>query len=95
MNINFVEFDQSALTILNILLAEFPKPAQIGFADLFPQEQLDLDKREAHIGVIAFLRHENYIAHETGSASSFILTSQGLALYGRDIHNHLRAKLNE
>ncbi len=95
MNINFVEFDNSALAILNTLIEVFPKPAQIGFADLFPEEQLDVTKREEHIGVIAFLRHENYIAHETGSASSFILTSHGLALFGRDINNHLRAKLNE
>ncbi len=95
MNINLVEFDNSALSILNTLVEDFPRPVQIGFADLFPEEQLDAKKRESHIGVIAFLRHENYIAHETGSASSFILTSAGLALFGRDINNHLRVKLNE
>ena len=93
MTINLKKFDESALLILNLLGSSFPTPAQIGFNDLFPAEQDDMEKRENHIGVIAFLRHENLIAHETGSASSFIITSHGLALFGEDIQHHLKFKL--
>ena len=94
MKINLEKFDQSALVILNLLADSFPMPVQIGFNDLFPSEQDDMGKRETHIGVIAFLRHENLIAHETGSASSFIISRHGLALFGEDILSHLKIKLN-
>lgn len=94
MTINFDKFDDSAVLILTVLAKEFPVPTQIGFSDLFGSDHDDIDKRAAHIGVIAFLRHENLIAHETGSASSFIITRQGLALFGDDILRHLKIKLN-
>jgi len=94
MAINLEKFDDSAILILSALAKEFPVPTQIGFSDLFGSEQDDIDKRAAHIGVIAFLRHENLIAHETGSASSFIITRHGLALFGEDILSHLKIKLN-
>jgi hypothetical protein len=93
MAVNLDKFDQSATIILKLLADNFPTPAQIGFNDLFPTEQDDMAKREMHIGVIAFLRHENLIAHETGSASSFIITCDGLALFEKDILNHLKVKL--
>ena len=94
MAINLEKFDNSAVLILSTLAEEFPVPTQIGFTDLFGSGQDDMNKRAAHIGVIAFLRHENLIAHETGSASSFIITRQGLALLGEDIIRHLKVKLN-
>jgi len=93
MTINLEKFDDSAILILSTLVKEFPVPTQIGFSDLFGKEQDDIDKRAAHIGVIAFLRHENLIAHETGSASSFIITRHGLALFGEDIFSHLKKSL--
>ena len=95
MAINLEKFDDSAILILSTLAKEFPVPTQIGFSDLFGSDQDNIDKRAAHIGVIAFLRHENFIAHETGSASSFIITRDGLALFGEDIHDHLKIKLND
>ena len=94
MTINLEKFDDSAVLILSTLAKEFPMPTQIGFSDLFGTEQDDIDKRAAHIGVIAFLRHENFITHETGSVSSFIITRDGLALFGEDIVRHLKIKLD-
>lgn len=93
MELNLTKFDPSAALILTTLAAHFPKACQIGFADLFPEEQADISKREAHIGVIALLKHENYITHEIGSAAAFILTRDGLALFGMDIEQHLKAQL--
>ncbi len=94
MTMNLEKFDDSAVLILSTLAKEFPAPTQIGFSDLFGTEHDDIDKRATHIGVIAFLKHENFIAHETGSASSFIITRDGLALFGEDIVRHLKIKLN-
>lgn len=93
MNINLEKFDLSALVILKLLADSFPMPVQIGFNELFPADQDDMAKRETHIGAIAFLRHENFIAHEASSTSSFIITRHGLALFGEDIFQHLKIKL--
>ena len=95
MDVDLTQFDDSALTILKTLAKQFPMPAEVGYHDLFPEEEGDSDKRKAHIGVLAFLRHENLIAHETGSVSSFIITRIGLALFNQDILKHLQQQLAE
>lgn len=95
MSIDFSEFNQSAVTVLKQLARHFPKATEVGFNDLFPEYEDDNEKRTAHIGVLAFLRHENLIAHEMGSSSSFIITQKGLALFNEDIFAHLKAQLND
>ena len=95
MSIDFSEFDESAVTILKQLATHFPKATEVGFNDLFPEFEDNNEKRSAHIGVLAFLRHENLIAHEIGSSSSFIITRTGLALFNQDIFKHLKSKLND
>lgn len=95
MSINFSHFDQSAVIILKILASNFPIPTEIGFNDLFPEEETSVEKRTSHLGTLAFLRHEGFIAHETGSASSFILTAKGLTLFNEDTIEHLKMLLNE
>lgn len=95
MDVDFTRFDESVQAIFTCLLANYPVASPIGFADVFPEEQADTEKREAHIGVIAYLKHENLIAHETGSASSFILTKSGLALIGKDMDSHIWDLLND
>ncbi|ALO35836.1 hypothetical protein CMT41_14740 [Colwellia sp. MT41] len=95
MNVSFIQFDESAVVILNVLAQHFPTPTEIGFNDIFPDIESDVDKRSAHIGTLAFLRHEDVIAHDVGSASSFILTRKGLALFNEDIFKHLKEQLND
>lgn len=95
MSVNFEQFDESAVVILQELVKHFPRATEIGFNDLSPQYEGDIEKRSSHIGVLAFLRHENLIAHEVGSSSSFIITRTGLALFNEDIFKHLKDKLNE
>lgn len=95
MDVDFTRFDESVLVIFKRLLENYPVASPIGFADIFPEQQADTEKREAHIGVIAYLKHENLIAHETGSASSFILTKSGLALIGKDMDRHIWDLLSE
>jgi hypothetical protein len=94
MSINFSQFDKSSVMILKILSQHFPSPTEIGFNDVFPDSGTDTEKRAAHIGTLAFLRHEDLIAHDIGSASSFILTGKGLALFNEDIFKHLTDLLN-
>lgn len=94
MSVNLNAFDESAVAVLKILAEHFPKPKEVGFNDIFPDGETDIEKRSAHIGTLAFLRHENLIAHEVGSASSFIITRTGLALFNEDIFKHLKGKLN-
>ncbi|MCJ8295085.1 MAG: hypothetical protein MJK15_11810 [Colwellia sp.] len=93
MSVSFTQFDESAVVILKLLAQYFPTPTEIGFNDVFPDAEIDANKRAAHIGTLAFLRHEDIIAHEVGSASSFILTRKGLALFNEDIFKHLNALL--
>ena len=95
MSVNFSAFDESAIRVLRILVEHFPQPKEVGFNDVFPNEESDTEKRGAHIGTLAFLRHENLIAHEVGSASSFIITRTGLALFDEDIFKHLKRLLND
>jgi len=95
MSVDFSQFDKSAVVVLKALTKKFPSPTEIGFHDLFPEDEIDNEKRTAHIGVLAFLRHEDLISHEVGSASSFIITRKGLALFDADIFKHLKGKLNE
>jgi len=95
MSVDFSQFDKSAVVVLKALTKQFPSPTEIGFHDLFPEDEIDNEKRTAHIGVLAFLRHEDLISHEVGSASSFIITRKGLALFDADIFKHLKGKLNE
>jgi hypothetical protein len=95
MNVDFSQFDKSAVVVLKALVKQFPSPTEVGFNDIFPEDEIDTDKRAAHIGVLAFLRHEDLISHEVGSASSFIITRKGLALFDADIFKHLKSKLNE
>lgn len=95
MSVDFRQFDESAVVILKELAKHFPVATEIGFSDIFPDYEGDIQKRSAHIGVLAFLRHENLIAHEVGSSSSFIITRTGLALFNEDIFKHLKSKLNE
>jgi len=95
MSVNFEQFDDSAIVILKELAKHFPRATEVGFNDLFPEFDGDIEKRSSHIGVLAFLRHENLIAHEVGSSSSFIITRTGLALFNEDIFKHLKSKLNE
>ena len=95
MSVNFSAFDESAIRVLRILAEHFPKPKEVGFNDVFPNEESDTEKRAAHIGTLAFLRHENLIAHEVVSASSFIITRTGLALFDEDIFKHLKRLLND
>ncbi len=94
MSINFSQFDESSVVILKLLAQHFPTPTEIGFNDVFPDSDTQTVKRAAHIGSIAFLRHEDLIAHDVGSASSFILTGKGLALFNADIFKHLKKQLN-
>jgi hypothetical protein len=94
MSINFSQFDESSVVILKILAQHFPSPTEIGFNDIFPDSGTATDKRAAHLGTLAFLRHEDLIAHDIGSASSFILTRKGLALFNKDIFKHLTNLLN-
>lgn len=95
MSINFANFDQSAIAILKRLAANFPTPTEIGFNDIFAEEEASVEKRATHIGTLAFLRHEDLISHEVGSASSFILTGRGLALFDENAIEHLKMLLNE
>lgn len=92
--INFDKFDESAVLTLKRLAQYFPAPAEVGFNDLFPEFEGDIEKRASHIGTLAFLRHENIIAHEVGSSSSFIITRTGLSLFNEDIFQHLKYSLN-
>ncbi|PKI12915.1 hypothetical protein [Colwellia sp. 12G3] len=94
MGVNFSQFDESSVTILKLLAQHFPTPTEIGFNDVFPDAVIETDKRAAHIGTLAFLRHEDLIAHDVGSASSFILTRKGLALFNEDIFKHITDLLN-
>lgn len=94
MSINFSHFDESSVMILKLLSKHFPTPTEIGFNDVFVDAETDIDKRAAHIGTLAFLRHEDLIAHDVGSASSFILTRKGLALFNEDIIKRLKEGLN-
>ena len=93
MSINLSQFDESSVIILKLLAQHFPTPTEIGFNDVFVDSEMDIDKRAAHIGTIAFLRHEDLIAHDVGSASSFILTRKGLALFNEDIIKRLKEQL--
>ena len=95
MSVNFNQFDESAVAILKLLAKHFPTPTETGFNDVFPDDDSDASKRAAHIGTLAFLRHEDLIAHEVGSASSFIITRKGLALFNDDIFKHLKSLLND
>jgi len=95
MSVSFVQFDESAVLILKALAQQFPMPTEVGFNDVFPDLESDVNKRTAHIGTLAFLRHEDLIAHEVGSASSFIITRKGLALFNVDIFKHLNGLLND
>jgi len=95
MSVDFSQFDELAVVILKILARQFPSPTEIGFHDVFPEDDVDHVKRAAHIGALAFLRHEDLISHEVVSASSFIITRKGLALFNEDIFKHLKNKLNE
>jgi hypothetical protein len=92
MSINFSQFDESSVLILTLLAQNFPTPTEIGFNDVFPDSEAE--KRMAHIGTIAFLRHEDLIAHELGSVSAFILTRKGLSLLNVDIFNHIKDNVN-
>ncbi len=92
MSVNFSQFDESSVIILKLLAQNFPTPTEIGFNDVFPNSETD--KRAAHIGTLAFLRHEDLIAHEVGSASSFILTRKGLGLFDEDIFQHIKDQLH-
>jgi len=94
MSVNFSQFDESAVSILKLLAKHFPTPTEIGFNDVFPNSETETDKRAAHIGTLAFLRHEDLIAHDVGSASSFILTRKGLGLFDEDIFQHIKDLLN-
>lgn len=94
MSVSFGQFDESAVAILKILAQHFPMPTEIGFNDVFPDVESDANKRNVHIGTLAFLRHEDLIAHEVGSASSFILTRKGLSLFDEDIVKHLKDLLH-
>ncbi len=95
MSVNFEQFDESAVLILKKLAENFPRATEVGFNDLFPQFEGDIEKRSSHIGVLAFLRHENLIAHEVGSSAAFIITYAGLSLFNEDIFKHLKGKLIE
>lgn len=95
MSVDFKQFDELAIVILKKLANEFPSATEIGFHDIFPDEDDNTEKRAAHIGVLTFLRHEQFIAHDTGSVSSFIITRDGLSLFGHDIVEHLKAKLSD
>ncbi len=94
MSINFSHFDESSVMILKLLSKHFPTPTEIGFNDVFVDAETDIDKRAAHIGTLAFLRHEDLIAHDVGSASSFILTQKGLALFNEYIIKRLKEQLS-
>ena len=94
MSVNFLQFDESSVIILKLLAQNFPTPTEIGFNDVFVNSEADSGKRAAHIGTLAFLRHEDLIAHDVGSASSFILTRKGLALFNEDIIKHIKDQLN-
>ncbi|KGJ90677.1 hypothetical protein [Colwellia psychrerythraea] len=94
MSVSFDQFDESAVVILKVLAEHFPMPTEIGFNDVFPELDGDVRKRAVHIGTLAFLRHEDLIAHDVGSASSFIITRKGLALFNEDIFKHIKNLLN-
>ena len=95
MTINFSLFDQSAVIILKRIAQRFPTPTEVGFNDVFPNEEASVEKSTAHIGTLAFLRHEDFIAHEVGSSASFILTGKGLSLFNENTVEHLKILLNE
>lgn len=95
MTINFSQFDQSAVIILKRIAENFPAPTEIGFNDLFSDEEASMERRTAHIGTLAFLRHEDFIAHDVGSSVSFILTAKGLSLFNENTIEHLKILLNE
>ncbi len=94
MSVNFSQFDESSVLILKLLAQSFPTPTEIGFNDMFPNAETKTETRAAHIGTLAFLRHEDLIAHDVGSASSFILTRKGLGLFDQDIFQHIKDQLN-
>lgn len=94
MSVNFSQFDESSIVILKRLAQNFPAPTEIGFNDVFPDSETETEKRAAYIGTLAFLRHEDLIAHDIGSASSFILTRKGLALFNEDVFKRLTGLLN-
>ncbi len=94
MTINFTQFDQASKAILTALAKHFPTPTEVGFHDLFPESENDINQRQAHVGCLAFLRHEDYIAHDIGSASSFILTEKGLSLFEQNVVAHIKQSLN-
>ncbi len=91
MSVNFSQFDESSVVILKLLAQHFLTPTEIGFNDVFPGSDTETDKHAAHIGTLAFLRHKDFIAHNVGNASSFILTRKGLALFNEDIFKHIKA----
>lgn len=92
MSIDFSLFDESAVAILKKLATNFPVATEIAFNDIFP-DSFEVD-HSAHKGAIAFLRHESFIAHDSGSISAFILTSDGLALFQKNVVEHLKSKLS-
>lgn len=94
MSINFSRFNESAVKTLKRLAQNFPTATEISFHDVFPDSDDDSDKLAAHIGTLAFLRHEGFITHDVGSVSSFILTGKGLALFNENIKEHLDMQLN-
>ncbi|MBU2869765.1 hypothetical protein [Colwellia sp. E2M01] len=94
MSINFTHFDESSAKILTLLAQNFPKPTEVGFQNLYPDDEGDENKRAIHIGTLAFLRHDDFIAHEVGSAASFILTAKGLELFNENISEHIQMRLN-
>jgi hypothetical protein len=94
MTISFTQFYQASVAILTNLAQNFPTPTEVGFHDLFPESENDISQRQAHVGSLAFLRHEDFIAHDIGSASSFILTQKGLSLFNQDITEHIKNLLS-
>ncbi|TYK67363.1 hypothetical protein [Colwellia echini] len=97
MSINFKRFDESSVKILTLLANNFPRPTEISFHDIFPDADAvsEKDKLTTHIGTLAFLRHEDIIAHDVGSVSSFILTNTGLALFNENAFEHLKILLDK
>jgi predicted GH43/DUF377 family glycosyl hydrolase len=94
MTIDFTPFDQASVAILSILAQHFPTPTEVGFHDLFPESENDITQQQAHVGTLAFLRHEDFIAHDIGSASSFILTEKGLLLFNQNMTSRITTLLN-
>jgi hypothetical protein len=94
MAISFTQFDQASIAILTTLAQNFPTPTEVGFHDLFPENENDISQRQAHVGSLAFLRHGDFISHDMGSASSFILTEKGLSLFNQDIVERIKNLLS-